>query len=290
MRRCRDAVLTRGARDVHDDAMLPVPPRTLPELHRRFLDRAIEVLSADPRIVGVAAAGSYADDHMDEYSDIDLVIAVAPDAHAAVLAERHQIASSIAPLVAAFTGEHVGEPRVLICLYHPPLLHVDLKFVALADAAQRVDDPAVLWERGAALSEVMQQRQAHYPAPDPQWIEDRFWVWVHYAAAKIGRGELFEALGFLAFLRARVLSPMALVQLGLRPSGVRRIEQTAPQLATRLAATVAAREPSDIRRAVHAAIAVYRELRAQVPTELELRSAAEAAAVEYLTMLRIAPE
>jgi hypothetical protein len=71
---------------------------------------------------------------------------------------------------------------------------------------------------------------------------------------------------------------------------VRRIEQTAPQLATRLAATVAAREPSDIRRAVHAAIAVYRELRAQVPTELELRSAAEAAAVEYLTMLRIAPE
>jgi hypothetical protein len=31
-------------------------------------------------------------------------------------------------LLVGFTGEHVGEPRVLICLYGPPVLHVDLKF------------------------------------------------------------------------------------------------------------------------------------------------------------------
>jgi predicted nucleotidyltransferase len=260
-----------------------MPPRTLPELHRCFLDRAIEVLAADPRIVGLAAAGSYADDRMDAYSDIDLVVAVAPDDHAAVLAERHRIATSIAPLVAAFTGEHVGEPRLLICLYSPPLLHVDLKFVALPDAAVRVDDPVVLWERGGALTEALQQRQAQYPAPDAQWIEDRFWVWIHYAAAKIGRGELFEAHDFLSFLRTRVLAPMALVQLGLRPSGVRRIEQVAPALATRLATTLAALEPSDALRAVHAAVVLYRELRAGVASKLELRSDAEAAAVAYLT-------
>jgi hypothetical protein len=35
----------------------------------------------------------------------------------------------------AFSGEHVGEPRALICLYGPPLLPVDLKFVSLSDAA-----------------------------------------------------------------------------------------------------------------------------------------------------------
>jgi hypothetical protein len=260
-----------------------MPPRTLPEPHRRWLDRAIEVLAGDPRIAGLAAAGSYADDRMDAYSDIDLVIAVAPDAHDAVLAERPRIAAAIGPLVASFTGEHVGEPRLLICLYSPPLLHVDLKFVALPDAAVRVDDPVVLWERGAQLTEVLQQRQARYPAPDAQWIEDRFWVWIHYGATKIGRGELLEAHDFLSFLRARVLAPMALVQLGLRPSGVRRIEHVAPALAARLAATVATLEPSDILRAVHAAVALYRELRAQVASKLEVRSDAEAVAVEYLT-------
>ncbi|MER7057532.1 MULTISPECIES: hypothetical protein [unclassified Streptomyces] len=34
--------------------------------------------------------------------------------------------------------------------------------------------------------------------PDLQWIEDRFWIWVHYGATKLGRGELFEVNGFLA--------------------------------------------------------------------------------------------
>ena len=259
-----------------------MPPRTLPDPHRHFLDRAVALLATDPRIVGVAATGSYADDRMDESSDIDLVIAVAPEDHAAILAERHRIAAAIGPLIAGFTGEHVGEPRLLICLYSPPLLHVDLKFVALPDAAVRVDDPVVLWERGAALTEVLRQRPAQYPAPDAQWIEDRFWVWVHYAAAKLARGELFETLDFLAFLRARVLAPMALVQLGLRPSGVRRIEQVAPALATRLAATVATLEARDVSRAVGAAVALYRELRARVTSKLELRSEAEVAAVEYL--------
>ena len=91
-----------------------MPPRTLPEPHRHFLDRAVALLAADPRIVGVAATGSYADDRMDESSDIDLVIAVAPEDHAAILAERHRIAAAIGPLIAGFTGEHVGEPRLLI--------------------------------------------------------------------------------------------------------------------------------------------------------------------------------
>lgn len=147
-------------------------PSTLPEPHRQFLARALDVLAADPRIVGIAAAGSYADDDMDAYSDLDLVIAVAPDQLAALTPDRARIAASLGPLLAAFTGEHVGEPRVLICLYAEPLLHVDLKFVALPDAATRVDEPVVLWERGGVLSETLRGGDPHYPAPEPQWIED----------------------------------------------------------------------------------------------------------------------
>ena len=44
---------------------------------------------------------------------------------------RVQLAESLHLLLAAFTGEHVGEPRLLICLYRSPLLHVDLKYVSL---------------------------------------------------------------------------------------------------------------------------------------------------------------
>jgi hypothetical protein len=163
---------------------------------------------------------------------------------------------------------------------------VDLKFVAVTDAGARVDDPVVLWERGDALSAVLRQGEARYPQPDPQWIEDRFWVWIHYAATKVGRGELFEAHEFLSFLRATVLSPLGLRQRGLRPAGVRRVEQLAPDLAQQLQLTVVARDPSEQLRALQAAIALYRQLRAAVGESLQPRAAAEAVATQYVEEMR----
>jgi hypothetical protein len=265
--------------------MSAVTPASLPELHRTFIDRAVKVLSTDSRIIGVAAAGSYADDNMDEFSDVDLIIAADPQHAAEVSAQRQKIAASLGHLLAGFTGEHVGEPRVLICLYGPPLLHVDLKFVALPDAAKRVDDPIVIWERDKRLTQVLQQKEAVYPCPDLQWVEDRFWIWIHYAAAKIGRAEFFEALAFLAFLRTNVLGPLGLKALGLRPSGVRRIEALAPPLANELKATVATLEPASLLTAVRACMLIYKRLSTANRTPIEHRQAAETAAVDYLATI-----
>src|SRR6185369_14653149 len=220
--------------------MKPVTlPSSLPESHREFLQRSVARLADDQRLVGVAAGGSFITKSMDEFSDLDLIIAVEPAHQAEVMSERMNIAASLGKLLAAFTGEHVGEPRVLICLYEEPLLHVDLKFVDLGDVAERVEDPAVLWERDECLSRALQQGRPEYPAPDPRWIEDRFWIWVHYAAAKIGRGELFEALDFLSFLRGTVLGPLGLRLARGRPAGVRKIETAAPEFAEKLRGTVA---------------------------------------------------
>src|SRR5438445_5441981 len=124
---------------------------------------------------------------MDEFSDLDLLVATEPSDHGSVMTDRRRIADSLGPLLAAFTGEHVGESRLLICLYDAKQpLHVDLKFVALPDVAIRVEDPSVLWEREGRLTRALEDGAAEYPMPILQWIEDRFWVWVHYAAAKIG--------------------------------------------------------------------------------------------------------
>ena len=256
-------------------------PSSLPAPHRRFLSRALDLLAADPRIVGVAAGGSYATNTMDEFSDLDLVIAVEPGTHAAVLAAAKSIAATLGPLLAAFTGEHVGEPRLLICLYDEPLLHVDLKFVALADVARRVEDPAVLWQRGRRLSDALARGEARYPSPDPQWIEDRFWVWVHYVASKLARGEVFEAIESLNFLRVAVLGPLGLQRAGLRPTGVRRVEAQAPALARALRSTVAAHDARGCAVALRAAAELYRSLRDGSPG-LEVRRDAEKAALRYL--------
>jgi predicted nucleotidyltransferase len=81
----------------------------------------LEVISKDSRFVGVAAAGSFLTGVMDEFSDLNLVIVVAPDRETEVMRARHTIARSLGSLLTAFTGEHVGEPRLLICLYDDPL-------------------------------------------------------------------------------------------------------------------------------------------------------------------------
>ncbi|HQQ71965.1 MAG TPA: hypothetical protein PLL92_16900, partial [Alicycliphilus sp.] len=120
----------------------PRYPSSLPGVHRAFLDGALPVLAADERLLGVAAVGSFAEDRMDAHSDLDLVLCCEARDHAALLDGRQALAASLGRLVAAFTGEHVGEPRLLICLYGPPVLHVDLKFMCVDDLGARDDEPA----------------------------------------------------------------------------------------------------------------------------------------------------
>jgi hypothetical protein len=218
-------------------------------------------LRADPDIAGLAAGGSFINGTLDEFSDLDLVVVVQPGAWPGILERRHSLAAALGPLLAAFTGEHVGEPRLLICLYGPPLIHVDLKFLPAEGLRDRVEDPVLLWDRNSSLAPLLTATRGRYPGPDRQWIEDRFWIWVHYAATKLARGELFEVLNFLAFLRGQVLGPLLLAAAGAQPNGVRRLEQHVAARADRLSATVARYDRQDAGRALQSAVGLYQELR-----------------------------
>ncbi len=258
-------------------------PERLVLVQRDLLLELVAGLRRASGILGVAAGGSFISGDMDEFSDLDLVVLTDPSLFGEAPDRRRALAASLGTLLAAFTGEHVGEPRLLICLYGPPLVHVDLKFVTPDGLASRVEDPIVLWERDGRFRAALRSGSARYPAPDPQWLEDRFWIWVHYIATKIGRGELFSALDSLAFLRARVLGPLALEEATAQPSGVRRIERAAPARASELEATVARYDAVDCLRALGAAIALYRGLRERRATPgLRYSADAESAATVYL--------
>jgi len=220
---------------------------------------------------------------MDEFSDIDLIAVAKPEAYSSVMADRQKIVESLGTVLSAFTGEHVGEPRVLICLYAAPVLHVDVKFVSLDDFGRRIENPVVLFERGAALTSAMATSEPRHPMPDVQWIEDRFWVWVHYAALRLGRGELFEVIDMLSFMRGQVLGPLALVSRGQLPRGVRRIETLAQADAPAFEKTVPAYDRASCVAAIHATVELYRVLRDRTkPADLRLRTEAEAASLTYL--------
>ncbi|MBL6652371.1 MAG: nucleotidyltransferase domain-containing protein, partial [Reyranella sp.] len=107
--------------------------RDLPALHARMIDRVVAAVRAEERFEALLGTGSLAYGGFDEHSDLDFVIVVRADDHAAAMAGRQAFARRLGSLLAAFSGEHVGEPRLLICLFGPPLLHVDLKFITPAD-------------------------------------------------------------------------------------------------------------------------------------------------------------
>jgi hypothetical protein len=256
------------------------PPMPAPQ--RETLQRVLAALASNPEVLGVAAGGSFAARTMDAFSDLDLLVVADPAAWPAILDRRRAIAASAGALLAAFTGEHVREPRLLICLYGPPLVHVDLKFLTPSQLGERVEDPVVLLDRTGAVRQGLEGGRALYPQPDLQWIEDRFWVWIHYAATKLGRGELFEVLDVCGHLRTQVLGPLLLAGAGAQPNGVRRIEAAVPAAIERLRATVAPYDAPGGAAALHAAIREYRALR-DGGQPVERRNAVEAAAVTYLT-------
>lgn len=259
----------------------------VPSQHQAFLNEALNRLKSDKRLLGVAIGGSWTTNEMDRFSDLDLVIAVVDDEFEAVMAERSEIAGGLGDYLVGFTGEHVGEPRVLICLYGPPLLHVDLKFVPISDFHQRVEDPEVTWERHGSLAKAMTRSEARWPPLDLQWLEDRFWVWVHYGACKIGRGELFEAIEVLAFLRRTVLGPLALTVSGHLPRGVRKLEENVPELLADFVATLPSYDAQSCASGLQSAVSLYRVLRDRAEDEtVERRAAAEEHALAFLREVR----
>ena len=231
---------------------------------QEMIQKVLEFSKRDSRIIGLAISGSYITKSLDEYSDLDFLIVVDDKSYEEVIEERLLIVEQFGTLVSAFTGEHVGEPRLIISLYDSPILHVDFKFTTLDGLLDRVEDSAILYEENNCITKIYSKKEAHFPTPDLQWIEDRFWIWVHYACTKIGRRELFETIDFLSFLRQSVLAPLIQLLLGKLPRGVRKIELDAPQYIEALERTVATHEYESCVNALQATINLYLELREEL--------------------------
>ena len=245
-----------------------------------FRAAALARLLADARVASVLEAGAGATGRLDRYSDLDFVLVASEGEYDSLLTGRVALAESLGPLLACFTGEHVGEPRLLICLFETAsgdhLLHVDLKVVRAEDLAHRVDDPLIHFDRTGAAGAAMAAAKAVWPERMSQWFEDRIWIWLHYAAARAGRGELFEAIDSLGFIRGQVLAPMLSARAGLPQRGLRHIEMVEGAAAA-LTKTLARPTRGDVRQALAATANLYRELREHDPPASPRRRAEELA-------------
>ncbi|MBL1822414.1 nucleotidyltransferase domain-containing protein, partial [Klebsiella pneumoniae] len=83
-----------------------------------------------------------------------------------------------------------------------------------------------------------------------------------YAVVKLGRGELFEALGMLSFFREQVLGPMLFRRANLPQRGVRRIEALGIDPDGLLTSTLATHDRHSVGIAIRRAADAYVNLRA----------------------------
>jgi len=256
-------------------------------IQQLFAQNATEILKSDESVLGLAVGGSWLSNEIDEFSDLDLIIVTKEK----VSADKEKMllyASLLGDLISAFTGEHVGEPRLLICLYDKPLLHVDIKFLTLEEFASRVENPMLLIDRDNQLQQILDQTEAKFPYPDYQWIEDRFWTWMHYALLKIGRGEYLEALDFFGFLRMVVFGPLLHIKNKNLPRGVRKVESQLPsEDFSLLKGTVAEYNKTSLITALENAIALYKYLRIDLcDKDIKYNQKAEDAVKSYLTIIK----
>lgn len=253
-------------------------------IQKQFADRAVEILKSDKNTIGLAAAGSWLTNEIDEFSDLDLIL-VTREKISGDESTMLEYAQRLGDLLGGFTGEHVGEPRVLICLYDNPLLHVDIKFLTLEEFHQRIEKPVILLDTNDQLKTVLDQTTHRFPYPGYQWIEDRFWTWIHYALLKIGRGEYVEAVDFLSALRMLVLGPLLHIKNGNLPRGVRKVEaQLNSADLERLLGTLPEYSRRSLLQSLENAVSLYRDLRSELfQAEITLQTATEKRVMEYFT-------
>lgn len=257
-------------------------------IQKAFAEKMVDLLKKDDSVVGLAAGGSWITHELDEYSDIDLVL-VTKEKITRDKTNMLDYVNKFGKLLTAFTGEHVGETRLLICLYDDPLLHVDIKFVTLEEFKTRIETPVILLDKDEQLKIAIENSAARFPIPGYQWFEDRFWTWVHYGAVKINRGEYFEAFDFLGAVRLMVLGPLLHMKNGKLPRGVRKAETNfRDEELNELKNTLPRYDKQSLIVCLKNAVDLYRKLRTSLfDNNIVLRKEAEKKVMEYVEAMEL---
>jgi hypothetical protein len=160
--------------------------------------------------------------------------------------------------------------------------------LTLPEFYSRIENPVVLFERNNQLTDIINTTKAEWPQPDLQWIEDRIWTWVHYVAGKAARGEYFECLDGLGYIRARVLAPLLQLKSKTLPRGLRKVEtKLNPPDLENLKITTAQYNKASILKALDNTVSVYRSLRRKLfPPEIELQARAEKRSMDFLKKVK----
>jgi hypothetical protein len=245
--------------------------------HRRLLAKARELFAADNHVLGVLLGGSLADGRADLLSDIDLYLFVRDKDFESVFANREAVARSLGAVLLCYRGDHMPSGKHQLIVWYEGLLHVDLIYRKWSG---RVPDwkwkrTVILKDSYGAMAQLQKESDPLRPATvsleQLQTLSQKFWGWVAYTLGKICRGERWEALDNIAWIRNEALLVMLAWAQNAPYEGHRRLESKLDdELAMLFEQSLCSRELDALHNALMAEVRIFRKLRAQLSTQVPL--------------------
>ncbi|RZA09244.1 MAG: hypothetical protein EOP11_02365 [Proteobacteria bacterium] len=245
-----------------------------------IFDRATKVAQGDSRFLGLCLHQEA--NHENEFTDEELVFVCAPLAFGACAEDLRSLAENLGPLLHGYQQDKGDAEREITCLYDEPLRRIDIRLLPL-DGVAELHRPKILWEKEGALRAEIGKHRDPNPVLDLQWMEDRFWIWMHGAAEALRAGAVFEALHQMSCLRTRILAPLLLKSHAKPASGLKAIEQTDSESLSSLRATVPLYDAKSCEISLREAAKLYVGLRESLaPDDLVRHQRAEMAVMRNL--------
>jgi hypothetical protein len=211
-------------------------------------------------VIGMVLAGSFADGKPDLYSDLDIRVVLVNGSFERVFEQREEMARDRGPLVAAFTGEHVGEPQLLITLYQDSCTWT-ISSPRLPKRPRRTRADARS-SCGSAMtnSPTPSPGLTASPVKDLTYLEARMWTWTWYIQSKVLRGELWEGVSALNFVRDTVLFRLLAMSQESRYRGARFAEELQGEHAAEIELTVGVLSGESLLDALRTTVRLYQGL------------------------------
>jgi hypothetical protein len=211
----------------------------------RIRRRLLELAEADPGIAAAALTGSYATGGGDEWSDVDVALAVEGDVPAAVERWTELIYREFAAI-------HHWELRAH-AVYRVFLLANSLELDIGFTPAPEFGPHGPNWR--LVFGEAVEQRQ--FPPVDRDALIGLAWHHVLHARACIRRGKPWQAEWLIAGAREHVLA-LACLRLGYETRFARGADRLPPELTDPFEATlVRSLEVAELQRALAAVSAAF---------------------------------
>lgn len=250
-------------------------------------ERALARFQAQPRIArgfealcrrlfkietaSVLLSGSGVTGSLDRLSDLDLEVLVHPGQEVApIRREVDEAVRALGPMVAHFPANHLGlaDLSVYVLAFEGEPLKIDV-WTADLGILPALSGAAILHDP----SGVVEGRRAQGGPPwavDYDDLHNKFVGWMWFTTIKLLRGNLFEAVESLDFMRGYSLLPFLLLVAGAPAQGYRLLEERLSRAALDALAKTYPKhhERDEIRRAFWALVDLFRTTQTEAEEHL----------------------